>query len=104
MVFCKGKVKKEDAKDASLQMDSVTSFSDKVQSATIWLQFADFADYKKKEAAVISCTRKHPGNGSLNFFLKNTKQIKQGSKSIRLDKTFLNELAAICGEENVKVK
>lgn len=26
MVFCKGKVKKEDAKDVSLQVDSVTYF------------------------------------------------------------------------------
>lgn len=104
MVFCKGKVKKEDAKDASLQMDSVISFSEKVQSATIWLQFADFADYQKKEAAIVSCARKHPGNGSLNFFLKNTKQIKQGSKSVSSHKAFLNELAVICGEENIKVK
>ncbi len=104
MVFCKGKVKKEDAKDASLQMDSVTSFSEKVQSAIIWLQFADFADYKKKEAAVISCARKYPGNGSLNYFLKNTKQIKQSSKSVSPDKAFLNELAVICGEENIRVK
>ena len=104
MVFCKGKVKKEDAKDASLQMDSVTSFSDREQSATIWLQFADYTDYQKKEAAVVSCTRKYPGNGSLNFFLKNTKQIKQGSKSVRPDKALLNELAAVCGKENVKVK
>lgn len=103
LVFCKGKVKKEEAKDASLQADLVANFSDKEQAAVIWLQFNDFADYQKKEAAVVSCTRKHPGNGSLNFFLKNTKQIKQGSKSISLDMTFLNELAAICGEENVKV-
>ncbi len=48
--------------------------------------------------------RKYPGNGSLRFFLKNMKQIKQGSKSVSLDKAFLYELAAICGEENIKIK
>ncbi len=104
MVFCKGKVKKEDAKDASLQVDSVTYFSDREQTAVIWLQFADFADYQKKEGAVVSCMRKYPGNVSLRFFLKNTKQIKQGSKNVSLDKAFLYELAAICGEENIKIK
>lgn len=60
--------------------------------------------YKKKEAAVIFCARKYPGNDILNFFLKNTKQIKQSSKSVSSDKAFLNELAVICGDENIKVK
>lgn len=104
MVFCKGKVKKEEAKYASLQVDLVTYFFDREQTAVIWLQFADFADYQKKEVAVVSCMRKYPGNGSLRFFLKNMKQIKQGSKSVSLDKAFLYELAAICGEENIKIK
>ena len=84
MVFCKGKVKKEEAKYASLQVDSVTYFFDREQTAVIWLQFADFADYQKKEVAVVSCMRKYPGNGSLRFFLKNMKQIKQGLSLIHI--------------------
>mgnify|MGYP002423903433 FL=1 len=104
LVFCKGKVKSEDEKDANLQLDSVSLFSNEDQKRSVWLQFADFTDYQIKETSLSSITHKYPGKGGLYFYLKNTKQIKQGKRGINLDKTCLDELIAICSQENVKVK
>ncbi|MDE7205488.1 MAG: hypothetical protein K2O91_27125 [Lachnospiraceae bacterium] len=104
MVFCRGKVKKEDGKDASLQMDSVSFFSKEDKSQNIWLQFTDFADYQVKEARLVSVMRKYPGTGKLFFYLKSTKQVKQGSKPISLDAACLNELTGICGKDNIRIK
>lgn len=104
LVICKGKVKREDEKDACLQLDSVSLFSNEDQKQSVWLQFADFTDYQRKEISLSSITHKYPGKESLYFYLKNTRQIKQGKQGINLDQTCLDELVAICGQENVKVK
>lgn len=104
MVFCRGKVKKEEGKDASLQMDSVSLFSTEEKSKNIWLQFTDFADYQGKEARLSSIMHRHPGNGILCFYLKDTKQIKQRCGTVSLDEICLNELASVCGKDNIKVK
>lgn len=104
MVFCRGKVKKEDGKDAGLQMDSVSFFSKEDKKKSIWLQFTDFADYQAKEANLVSIMGKYPGNGRLFFYLRDSKQIKQGCDSISLDETCLAELTGICGKDNIRIK
>lgn len=81
MVFCLGKVKKEEEKDACLQMNSVSLFSTEGKSRSIWLQFFDFADYQEKESRLVSIMRKYPGKEKICFYLKKTKQIKQGQKN-----------------------
>ncbi len=104
MVFCRGKVKKEEEKDACLQLDSVSFFSTDQKSQSIWLQFLDFADYQEKESRLISVMRKYPGKEKIYFYLKKTKQIKQGQKTICIGEACLHDLTAICGIENIKVK
>lgn len=48
--------------------------------------------------------RKYPGKEKICFYLKKTKQIKQGQKTICINEACLYDLTAICGMENVKVK
>lgn len=90
MVFCRGKVKKEEEKDACLQLDSVSFFSTEEKSRSIWLQFSDFADYQEKESRLVSVIHKYPGKEKICFYLKKTKQIKQGQKTICIDEACLN--------------
>lgn len=104
MVFCRGKVKKEETKNAALLMDSVSLFATEDQSHNLWLQFKDFTDYQEKADRIRSIEQKYPGSSQLCFYLKNTKQMKQSNrKIISCEKDCIDALIAVCGQENVKI-
>ena len=104
MVFCRGKVKKEETKNATLLMDSVSLFATEDQSHNLWLQFKDFTDYQEKADRIRSIEQKYPGRSQLCFYLKNTKQMKQSNrKIISCEKECLDELIAVCGQDRKSV-
>lgn len=86
MVFCRGKVKREEEKDACLQLDSVFLFSTEERNQSIWLQFSDFADYQEKEPRLVSIMRKYPGKDKICFYLKKQSRSSRDKKRFVLTK------------------
>ena len=102
-VFIEGRVSVEEDKDAKLIASKVLLF-DEVPK-TVWLRFANLAEYQAKWDAVNKIISGSDGNDSVNLFLTDTRQIKKLGRAftIRADHTTLEALEGLIGKENVQV-
>ncbi|MBQ3794948.1 MAG: DNA polymerase III subunit alpha [Butyrivibrio sp.] len=103
-VFIEGRVSVEDERDAKLIAGKVTLF-DEVPK-TVWLRFANQAEYEAKSAAINQIIAGSDGKDEVALYLNETRQMKNLGRAftIRADKSVLEAFEEVCGKDNVKIR
>ena len=103
-VYIRGRVSAGSEENAKLVLESITPFAD-VQKE-VWVQFADYADYQKREGQLLEAIHDSDGNSPVVVYLAKEKQWKTlpPSRNVLANAELLQKLQRLFGEKNVRTR
>lgn len=102
-VFIKGRVSVEEEKDGKLICEKLTGFDE--ISRKLWIKFATKEDYEAAEKELLERLAESDGKDSVCIYVESPRAVKNlpPNRNVRADRELVAGLAALYGEENVKV-
>lgn len=102
-IFVKGRVSVEEEKDGKLICEKVTGF-DEIHKK-LWIKFPTKDAYEKAEKELLARLAESDGRDGVCIYVENPRALKNlpPNRNVKADQELVEELAALYGEENVKV-
>ena len=102
-VFIRGRVSVEEEKDGKLICEEITAFDEIPR--TLWVRFPSMEAYEKAQERLFSMLKECDGKDGVTIFIEQPRAMKKlpANMGVQADGTFVQELAAVFGPENIKV-
>ena len=102
-VFIKGRVSVDEEKDGKLVCEKITGFDE--VSRKLWIKFPTKEAYEVAEKELFARLAESDGGDSVCIYVENPRAVKNlpPNRNVNADRELVEGLAALFGEENVKV-